>query len=96
MSISLNRFCLMVLLANPSAIELLTWRGVAGCVWPILRRVVRIGKASWPLMKVAPILAWAAETMKFLMVLETLKMGPLRLVSVLGDKRGFGDRSLRK
>ena len=31
MSIAFDRFCLMVSLAKPSAVELSTWIGVAGC-----------------------------------------------------------------
>ena len=83
-------------LAKLSAVELLTWRGVACCGWPSLRRLVRIGTASWPLMKVTPISASAAEAMPLLKILGTVKMGPLRVVSVRGGKRGFMDRSLRK
>ena len=55
---------------------------MAGCGWPSSRRVVRIGTVSGPLMKVSPILASAAEAMTFLMILETVKMGPLIVVSV--------------
>ena len=68
---------------------------MAGCGCPRSRRVVQIGTASWPLMKVAPILALAAEAMTLLMILETVNMGPLRVVSVQGGKRVFGDRSLQ-
>ena len=84
----------MELLVNPSAVKLSTWRGVASCGCPSSQRVVHIGMASWPLMKVALILASAAEAMTLLMVLETLNMGPLRVVLVRGGKRGFGERSL--
>ena len=50
MLIAFNRFCLMVSLAKPLAVELLTWIGMAGCGYPSLRSKVRIGTASWPLM----------------------------------------------
>ena len=96
MLISLDRFCLIEFSKNPSAVELSKRRGVAGCGWPSSRRVVQIGTASWPLMKAAPILASAAESMTLLMILETVKMVPLRVVSVWGGKSGFGERSLRK
>ena len=43
-------FCLMVLLAKPSAVELSTWIGVAGCGCPSSQSMVRISTASWPLM----------------------------------------------
>ena len=59
----------------------------AGGVW--------IGTASFPLMKVAPISASAAESMTFLILLETVNMGPLIVELVQDSKRGFGDRSLR-
>ena len=42
-------FCLIVLLAKPSAVELLTRIGVGGCGCLSSWRVVRIGTASWPL-----------------------------------------------
>ena len=73
-------FWLMESLKNPSAIELLTRRGMEGCEWTILQRLVRIETASWILIKVAAILASVAEAMKSLMILETVKMGQLRLV----------------
>ena len=65
---------------------------MAGCGWPSSQRMVRTGTASWPLMKAAPILAMAGEAMTLLMILETAKMGPLRVVSVWGGKRGVGER----
>ena len=62
---------------------------MAGCGWPSSRKVVRIGTASWPLMKLAPILDSEAEAMTLLLILETMKMGLLRLMLVMGGKRGF-------
>ena len=67
-----------------------------GCGSQSSRIVVRIGTTSWSLMMVVPISALAAEAIKLLMILETVKMGPLRVVSVRGGKRGFRDLSLRK
>ena len=87
MLIALDSFCWMESLANPSDVEFSTQRGLSCCGWPSLRRVVRIWTASLPLMKVAPILALAAEAMTLIMILETVKMGPLRVVSVRGGKR---------
>ena len=43
-----DRFCLMVSLAKPSAVELLTWIGVEGCGCPSSRSKV-LGTDSWPL-----------------------------------------------
>ena len=50
MSMALERFCLMVSFENPTAVELLTCMGVAGWGWPSLRRSVRMGTASFPLI----------------------------------------------
>ena len=86
----------MELFANPYAVEFLTRRGAAGCGLKILHRVVQIYKASWSLMKVALISALDSEAMILLMILEAVKMVTLRVVSVRGGKRGFGERSLRK
>ena len=48
--VACGHFCLMVSLAKPSAVELSTWIGLAGCGCPSSSRKVRIGTASWPLM----------------------------------------------
>ena len=47
---SFRLFCLMVSLAKPLAVELLTWIGVVGCGCPSLRSKVCIGTAPWPLI----------------------------------------------
>ena len=96
MLIALDQFCLMESLSNPSSVELLGRRGAAGCGWSSSRRVVQIGTASWPLMKLAPISASEAEAITLLMVFDTVKIVPLRVVSVQGGKRGFSNRSLIK
>ena len=80
MLIALDQFCLMESLSNPSSVELLGRRGAAGCGWSSSRRVVQIGTASWPLMKVVPVLYSAAEALTLLMILESVKMGPLRVM----------------
>ena len=50
MSMALERFCLMVSLANPTAVELSACMGVAGWGWPSSRSSVQIGTASFPLI----------------------------------------------
>ena len=59
-------------MAKPTAVELSTWVGVAGCGCPILMRAVQSGMASWPLRNVAAILALAAEARTFLRILQTV------------------------
>ena len=85
-----NRFCLMVLFAKPSAVELLTWMGVAGWGCLSLARVVQMGTASWSLRNLALISASAADDITLLMILDTLWMGPLRVGLVLGAWVGYG------
>ena len=46
--------------------------------------VVNMGISFFPLMKVAPISASAADEMMLLIVFDTVWMGPLRGVFVLG------------
>ena len=72
----------MVLLSKPSAVELFTQMGVVGYGWPSSVRVVRMGIASCPLMKLAPISAYAVDDMTLLIIFDTVCMGPLRGVLV--------------
>ena len=60
MSIALDRFCLMALMAIPDAVLLSVVIGVAGCGWPSSASVVRIGHAFFPLWNSAPSSASAA------------------------------------
>ncbi len=46
MSMALERFCLIVSLAKPAAVELSVCIGVGGWGWPSSLRVVRRGMAS--------------------------------------------------
>ena len=57
---------------------------VGGWVCTSLARVVRMGTASCPLTKVAPIYDSAEEAMALPMILETLYMAPLRVGLVAG------------
>ena len=83
-------------LVKPSAVELSTHMGVAGCGWPSSVRVVRMGIASCPLMKVAPISASAADDMTLLMIFDTVWMGLLRGVLMLDARAGSAEQLLRK
>ena len=80
MSIALDIFCLMLLLAIPTAVELLTCIGVGGWGWPISMSVVCMGTAAWPLRKRAPYSASAEDDMTLRKILhktwtKLLRMG---------------------
>ena len=62
---------------KPAAVGLSTQIKVGGWVCLSSARVVRIRMASWPLMKLAPILASAAEAMILEIILEIVKRGLL-------------------
>ena len=68
MSIAFDRFCLILLFENPTAVVLSTCMGVEGWGCPSSLRVVRIGKASLTFRNVAPISDSAAEYMTVLMI----------------------------
>ena len=84
MSVTFDRFFLMVLLAKPSAVELSTWVVLAGCGCPSMIIKVCIGTASWTLMSAAPISALAAKPITFDMIWEMEWMGLLRRRQVVG------------
>ena len=50
-------------IGKPVAVKLSTWSRLGGWACRSSARVVQMGMASWPLRKVAPILASAAEAM---------------------------------
>ena len=52
--------------------------------------------ASFLLMKLAPISASAANDMALLIIFDTVWMGPLRGVLLLGNRSGLAERFLRK
>ena len=68
MSIDFDRFCLMVLFANPTAVVLSTCMRVGDWGCPSFFRVVQIGKVSLAFIKVAPISASADKDMTVLMI----------------------------
>jgi hypothetical protein len=84
MSIDFDRFCLIVLLTMPNAVELSVRRGVGGCVCPSSVSVTLSGAPLWALLKHAPTSDSAAEATTFLMTTATLRMDPLS-VSCSGD-----------
>jgi hypothetical protein len=77
MSIAFERFCFIVLLTMPYAVELSIRRGVGGCVWPSSVIVTLSGAPLWALWKHAPTSDYAAEANTFLMMAVTLRMDPL-------------------
>ena len=79
MSIDLVRFCFISLLMKPTAVVLSTCAGVGGCGWLSSMRVFLIGMASWQLMYADAISTSAAELIKFLSILHTTWMAPLRI-----------------
>ena len=79
-----DRFCLMVSLEKLAAVELSTHMGVGGCGRSSFYKVAQMRINSCLLMKVAPISASAADAMTWLMILETVWMGPLSRVMVAG------------
>jgi hypothetical protein len=80
----LARFCLIVSLTMPYAVELSVRRGVGGCVWPSSVSVTLRGAPLWALWKHAPTTDSAAESNMFLMTDATLRMDPKR-ASCSGD-----------
>jgi hypothetical protein len=79
MSIAFDRFCLIVSLTMPYAVELSVRRGIGGCVCPSLVSVTMRGAPLWALGKHAPTSDSAAEATTFLMTAATLRMDPLRV-----------------
>ena len=91
-----DSFWLMVLFEKPLAVELSTGMGVDGWGCPSSESMLQMGTASWPLRKVDPILDSVADNITFLMILDTVWMGPLRVGLMLGARFGSGERLLRK
>ena len=78
-SISLDSFCLMLLLAIPTAVEFSNWIRVGGWGWCISINVVWIGTAAWPLSNSAPYYASSAKAMMLRNFFHIIKMNPLRM-----------------
>ena len=85
MSIDLDHFCLICLLANPYAVELSTCTGVGGWGCPISMSVLRSATPSLVLLKSAPHSASAVDAITCLMMVEVDRMAPL-----LGDSLFVG------
>ncbi len=77
MSIDLVAFKIILLFINPFAVELSVWMGVRGCRCPSSSRVFRIGTAVLAFKNRAPSLAWAADDMTFLTIVDMLRTAPL-------------------
>ena len=84
MSIALDRLCLMVLLMNLIAVELLTCIGVGGCSWPISWRAMRIGTASFAARNAAPTSASIADDMTSLIIFARTWTAPFSGEVVVG------------
>ncbi len=77
MSIALERRWRMVSLAIPTSHILSVFIGVAGCGWPMSWRVVRSMARTFPLRKVKPSSASAAEDMTVRIMLLGVWIAPL-------------------
>ena len=95
-SIALASFCLMLLLAIPSDVELSTCIGVAGWGWYISINVIRIGTAAWPLSNSAPYYVSSAYAMMLRNILHIIEINPLRMGVHLLSVNASGLVSLRK
>ena len=73
MSMDLERRCLSRLLVKPLVVELSTLVGAAGCRWPILSRVIRMGTPSLHVSKRYPHLASATDDITFRMMVEVMR-----------------------
>jgi hypothetical protein len=82
MSIAFDRCCLTFRFIIPTAVELSQATGVGGWGHPISAKVVRSGTASLQFMKRAPLSASEAADMTARMILEIVKMGPLKKAGV--------------
>ena len=66
---------------------------VGGCGWVISFRVVRMGTACWPLSKIAPVSASAADAMTVRMVWHLVRICPFEVG--VGRMGGWGVVLLR-
>ena len=83
--------CLLAMLfvTTLSAVVLLVYMGIGGCLCPISLRVWRAGIAPRQLMKRAPSLASATDDMMAFIICATVRMAPLfvRLAELLDLKK---------
>ena len=96
MSIALDRFCFIVSLAKPAAVELSVCLGVGGCGCSSSMSVVQMGTMSWALTNSAPTSDSAAEAMMFLRMGQTVWMGPLSGGWLVGNCGMLSECLLRK
>ena len=77
MSIAFVRLSLILWLFTPSAIELLVWIGVCGCGWPISASICHKYAAYFAFKYRAPSYASAADDITVLIIIATVRIGPL-------------------
>ena len=71
-------FCgMMVLLVNPTAVELLHWMGVLCCGHPILMRAWRSGTIFLAMVKRPASSSLEADDMMFLMIFAMVRTRPM-------------------
>ena len=58
-----ERFCLIFLLANPTAVALSVFKGVGGCGWSNASKIILISAANCPFLNNPPHSASAADAM---------------------------------
>ena len=77
MSMDLVLHGMMVLLVNPTAVELSHWMGVLGCVHPISMNAWHSGTISLAIVKRPDSSALEADDMMFLIICAIVRTGPL-------------------
>ena len=74
---ALVRFGCILLLMNPSVVELLFWTGVLGCLCPISFSIIMMYTASRDMMYRAPILDSAVDVITFFIICDMVRIAPL-------------------
>lgn len=77
MSKAFERFCRILELSMPLAVELSTLIGVGGCLCPRACNVWRTGTAACALITAVVVSASAADAMTWRIVLHSTRMGAL-------------------
>ena len=72
-----SRLLAIFLLTTPKAVVLSVCTGVGGCLCPMILSACRAGIASLQLMKRAPSLASAVESITAMIIWETVRPAPL-------------------
>ena len=85
----LDLFCLIVLLAKPTAVVLSTWIGMGGWGCPISTRYVLMGMLTYAVINPDPISDSDAESITNFIILAITCLGPL-MGYCAGDFPGTG------